>query len=110
MHSLVTAAARTLAACPCHCYVLIGSASTSAAYWRSTALAPRRRQLFAMHSDVGSGKMSFPPLRFVEDGSSNGPEEAFDMSMPQDISVSAEPVRMACTLMPPSGQKSAQWP
>src|SRR5260370_40379501 len=58
---------------PPFAYDLTGSASTSAAYWRSSALAAPLRQLSAMDSDMGSGEdVLIPFLHSVEDGSRNG--------------------------------------
>jgi hypothetical protein len=54
-------------------YDLTSSASTSAAYWRSSALAGPLRQLSAMDSDMGSGKMSSSPFSTPSKmGSRNG--------------------------------------
>src|ERR1700676_79015 len=86
---------------PSFAYDLTGSASTSAAFWRSSALAALLRQLSAMDSDMGSGKMSSSPFstpskmaRATDSG------EAFGMSSPRDISVSTGPAMTACTFTP----------
>src|SRR6266704_2318642 len=87
---------RRLHRVPPFAYDLTGSAATSAAYWRSSALAALLRQLSAMDCDIGSGKMSSSPFstpskmaRATDSG------EAFGMSRPRDISVSTGPVRTA---------------
>jgi hypothetical protein len=76
-------------------------ASTSAAYRRSSALAVPLRQLSAIDSDAGSGKISSSPFstpskmaRATDSG------EAFGASRPRDISVSTGPAMTACTLTP----------
>ena len=73
-----------------------GSASRSAAYWRSSALAAPLLQLCARDSDIGSGKISSCPFSTpskMPRATNSG--EAFGMSRPLVMSVSTGPVRTA---------------
>src|ERR671936_482921 len=75
--------------------------ATSAAFWRSSALAGPARQLSAIVADIGSGKISSSPV-------SNPPKmpratasgEVFGTSRSRTMSVSMGPAMTACTLTP----------
>jgi hypothetical protein len=93
---------------PSFAYAATGTASRSAAFSRSSALAAPLRQLSAIDFDMGSGKISSSPLsapstmaRATDSG------EAFGMSRPRVISVSTGPARTTCTRTP-SGAKRAR--
>src|SRR5262249_7968538 len=80
-------------------YVSTDTGPTSAAYWRSSALAAPLRQLSAIDADLGSGRISSSPFstpskmpRATDSG------EAFGLSKPRVISVSTAPARTAWTL------------
>src|SRR5712691_9358074 len=72
--------------------------SAMAAYWRSSALAAPLRQLSAMDSDMGSGKMSSSSFSTPsKTAPATDSAEAFGMSLPRDTSASTMPLRTART-------------
>src|ERR1700682_4550716 len=88
-------------------YDSTGSGATKAAFWRSRALAAPLRQLSAMDSDTGSGKMSSSPFSTPSKiARATDSAAAFGISRPRDISVSTGPVNTACTLTPRSAKRA----
>ena len=82
-------------------YGLTGSASTNSANWRSRALTAPLRQLSAIDSDTGSGKMSSSPFSIPSKmARATDSGEAFGTSKPRLMSVSTGPARTAWTLTP----------
>src|SRR5262249_606979 len=88
---------------PSSAHAATGSAATSAAFWRSSALAAPVRQLSDIVSDSGSGKISSSPRSIpskMPRATDSG--ELFGISSPRTMSVSIGPAMTACTFTRPA--------